>query len=79
MTPRVSGNALRTVTAGGTHRALRLGSRDPMFLYHAGMASRAAGERDLARRRLARALAANPRFSPLYAPRAERALRGLGR
>jgi tetratricopeptide (TPR) repeat protein len=59
--------------------ALRLGSRDPMFLYHAGMAARAAGERRLARGWLSRALAANPRFSPLYGPRAERALRGLGR
>ena len=61
------------------HRALRLGSRDPMFLYHAGMAARAAGERSLARRWLTSALAANPRFSPLYAPRAARALKGLGR
>jgi len=61
------------------HRALRLGSRDPMFLYHAGMAARAAGERSLARRWLTSALAANLRFSPLYAPRAARALKGLGR
>jgi pentatricopeptide repeat protein len=60
-------------------RALRLGSRDATFLYHAGMAARAAGERTAARRWLARALEANPRFSPLYAPRAARALRGLGR
>jgi tetratricopeptide (TPR) repeat protein len=61
------------------HRALRLGSRDAMFLYHAGMTARAAGERTQARTWLRRALAANPRFSPLYAPRAARALRGLGR
>jgi tetratricopeptide (TPR) repeat protein len=60
-------------------RALRLGSRDAMFLYHAGMGARAAGERDAARTWLRRALAANPRFSPLHAPRAVRALRGLGR
>src|SRR3954469_22148842 len=58
-----------------SRRALRLGSRDPMFLYHAGMTARAAGERDSARELLARSLALNPRFSPLYAPRAERALR----
>ena len=56
-------------------RALQLGSRDPMFLFHAGMAARLAGERGLARARFARALAANPRFSPLYAPVARRALR----
>ena len=59
-------------------RALRLGSRDPLFLYHAGLAARGAGERALARAYLSRALAANPRFSPLHAPAARRALRGLG-
>jgi tetratricopeptide (TPR) repeat protein len=56
-------------------RALRLGSRDPLFLYHAGMAARAAGAGGAARTYLTRALALNPRFSPLYAPRARRALR----
>jgi tetratricopeptide (TPR) repeat protein len=61
------------------HRALRLHSRDATFLYHAGMTARAAGDRDAARAWLQRALATNPRFSPLYAPRAARALRGLGR
>jgi tetratricopeptide (TPR) repeat protein len=54
--------------------ALRLGSRDSMFLYHAGMAARAAGEATPARAYLGRALALNPGFSPLYAPRARRAL-----
>jgi tetratricopeptide (TPR) repeat protein len=58
-------------------RALRLGSRDPLFLYHAGMAARAAGEHEAARGYLSRALAANPRFSPLHAPLARRALREL--
>jgi tetratricopeptide (TPR) repeat protein len=57
------------------HRALRLGSRDPMFLYHAGMSARAAGSRAEARTYLMRALSLNPHFSPLYAPRARRALR----
>src|SRR4051812_41830177 len=61
------------------HRALRLHTRDPLFLYHAGMTARAAGDRGLARTWLRRALSANPRFSPLYAPRAARVLRGLGR
>jgi tetratricopeptide (TPR) repeat protein len=56
-------------------RALRLGSRDPLFLYHAGMAARAAGDVGQARAWLREALALNPRFSALYAPRAERALR----
>ncbi|MEA2430091.1 MAG: hypothetical protein QOI19_564 [Thermoleophilaceae bacterium] len=56
-------------------RALRLGSRDPLFLYHAGMAARAARKPGEARPLLRRALSLNPHFSPLYAPRAERALR----
>jgi tetratricopeptide (TPR) repeat protein len=58
-------------------RSLRLGSRDPLFLYHAGTAAREAGRTGEARTYLRRALALNPRFSPLHAPRAERALEGL--
>jgi pentatricopeptide repeat protein len=58
-------------------RALRLGSRDPVYLYHAGIAARDAGRPDLARRHLSRALEAAPRFSPLHAPRARRALEAL--
>ncbi len=55
-------------------RALRLGSRDPAFHYHAGMAARAAGRPGFARRELRRALALNPAFSPYHAARARRAL-----
>jgi len=58
-------------------RALRLGTRDPSFLYHAGISARAAGRRTQARRLLRRALRLNPRFSPLHAPRARRALEAL--
>jgi tetratricopeptide (TPR) repeat protein len=58
-------------------RALRLGSKDPLFLYHAGMSARAAGNERLARRYLSSSLSLNPRFSPLRAPRAQRALRAL--
>jgi tetratricopeptide (TPR) repeat protein len=61
-----------------SHRALALGSRDPMFLYHAGLSAQAAGHASEARAYLGESLALNPRFSPLYAPRAERALRALG-
>lgn len=60
-------------------RALRLGSRDPMFLFHAGAAAKAADRPELARRWLGRALADNPRFSPLYAPTARRMLAELPR
>ncbi|MGH2746081.1 MAG: tetratricopeptide repeat protein [Thermoleophilaceae bacterium] len=58
-------------------QALRLGSRDPLFRYHAGVAARAAGQVGAARGYLSSSLAANPRFSPLHAPRARRALRGV--
>ncbi len=58
-------------------RALRLGSVDPTFHYHAGMAARALGQRALARRELRRALSLNPSFSPFHAQRARRALADL--
>ena len=58
-------------------RALRLGSRDPLFHFHAGIAAKAAGERALARRELALALSLNPAFSPLYSQWARRALEAL--
>lgn len=58
-------------------QALRLGSRDPMFLYHAAVAARASGRTDLERRWLERALAGNPRFSPLFGPKAQRMLEAL--
>jgi tetratricopeptide (TPR) repeat protein len=57
--------------------AMRLGSRDPEFLYHAGMIARRAGRLDSARRFLGTLVAQAPRWSPLYAPRARRALREL--
>jgi Flp pilus assembly protein TadD len=59
-------------------QALRTGWRDPLVRYHAGMAAKLAGERDLARRWLTQALVLNPNFSPLHAPRADRALSSLG-
>lgn len=62
---------------GWGRRALALGSRDPMFLFHAGISARGAGRRAAARRWLARSLGDNPRFSPLWAPRARRALEQL--
>ena len=58
-------------------RALRLGSRDHLFLYHAGMSARADGRGALARRYLEGALAGNARFSPLYGQRAQKALEAL--
>jgi tetratricopeptide (TPR) repeat protein len=57
--------------------AMRLGSRDPEFLYHAGMIARARGDRTRAARLLVRLLEQSPRFSALYAPRAREALRTM--
>ena len=61
-----------------SREAMRLGSRDPSFLYHAGMIARRAGRAPAARELLGRLVAQTPRFSPLYAPRARRALEELG-
>lgn len=58
-------------------RALRLGSVDPVWLYHAGVAAAGAGRPDEARSYLRRSLARNPEFSPLLAPRARRLLTAL--
>lgn len=60
-------------------RALRLGSRDPYFLYHAGIAAQRSGRSADARRWLGRALRQAPRFSAYHAPRAARALRAVER
>lgn len=58
--------------------SMRLGSPDPMFVYHAAIAARDAGRTELARRWLTRLLAEQPGFSPLHEPRAKRILRSLG-
>jgi tetratricopeptide (TPR) repeat protein len=56
-------------------KALRLGSQDPLFLYHAGMSADAAGHSRLAHRYLTSALAANLGSTPLQARRAREKLR----
>jgi tetratricopeptide (TPR) repeat protein len=58
-------------------QAMRLGSRDPSFLYHAGIVASRAGEVARARGFLTRLAAQSPAFSPLYGPRARRVLEGL--
>jgi tetratricopeptide (TPR) repeat protein len=57
--------------------AMRLGSRDPYFLYHAGTIAAGAGDAERARSLLGRLVAQSPRFNPLYGPRAERLLEAL--
>jgi tetratricopeptide (TPR) repeat protein len=66
------GEAARMAT-----RALDLGTRNASFLFHAGMIERARGRDGAALRLLRGALAANPRFSILHAPTAERVLAEL--
>jgi tetratricopeptide (TPR) repeat protein len=56
-------------------KALRLGSQDPLFLYHAGMSAAAAGRAPLAHRFLTRALAVNLDSLPLQARHAREKLR----
>ena len=60
-------------------QAVRLGTRDPSFLFHAGMTAKAAGRDAEARRWLQEALAGNPAFSPLHATAARKALATISR
>jgi tetratricopeptide (TPR) repeat protein len=59
---------------GHARRSLRLGTRDALMLFHAGMAASCAGERAEAATRLRAALALNPGFSVRWAPVARRTL-----
>jgi tetratricopeptide (TPR) repeat protein len=61
-----------------SNRALRLGTRNALFLFHRGMIERALGELRAARRDLAEALSINPHFSILWSGRAHRILASLG-
>lgn len=55
--------------------ALRLGTKDAKLLYHAGMIARAAGKTPQAKEYLQQAITLSPRFDPLQAPLAEKALK----
>ncbi|MDP9352352.1 MAG: tetratricopeptide repeat protein, partial [Chloroflexota bacterium] len=59
-------------------QALKLGTQDPLKLYHAGMIAKALGQTEQAREYLQRAVSLNPRFSVLYADEAVAALEELG-
>jgi tetratricopeptide (TPR) repeat protein len=58
-----------------SQRALRLGTRDALKLFHRGMIERCLGHRAAGEPFLRRALALNPHFSVLWAPLARKALR----
>lgn len=60
-----------------SRHATRLGSRDPIFRFHAGMIAAQAGDPERARTLLNELLAATPGFDPLFASIAERELRRL--
>jgi Flp pilus assembly protein TadD len=59
-------------------RAQRIGTRSALFGYHLGAIEAALGRTADARRDLAAALATNPNFSALHAPRARALLARLG-
>ena len=57
-----------------SREALKTGARDPLLFYHAGVIAKASGDTTRARQLLEKALALNPRFDPLQASRAQKAL-----
>jgi tetratricopeptide (TPR) repeat protein len=56
-------------------RALRLGTRDALKMFHRGMIELCLGQESIGHSFLTRALAINPHFSLIYAPAARAALR----
>ncbi|MEO8539084.1 MAG: tetratricopeptide repeat protein [bacterium] len=57
--------------------SLRLGTKEPLYLFHAGMIARAQGDSATAREQLSQALAINPSFHPVHAPEAKTQLQKL--
>jgi tetratricopeptide (TPR) repeat protein len=57
--------------------ALKLGTRDPLKLFHAGMIAKALGQREQARKYLQQAVDLNPHFSLLYSDEAADSLKAL--
>jgi tetratricopeptide (TPR) repeat protein len=57
--------------------ALKLGTKDPLKLFHAGMIALKAGDKEQAREYLEQALRINPHFSILYAEEARQTLETL--
>jgi tetratricopeptide (TPR) repeat protein len=60
-------------------RALRLGTRNALYLFHAGVIAHANGDLDRARSLLRSSLDTNPHFSLIHAPEAKRLLAELAR
>ena len=60
-----------------SREALRLGTQDSLLLFHAGMINDSAGDHEVARVYLSRAVEINPGFSVLYAAAARTTLEAL--
>jgi tetratricopeptide (TPR) repeat protein len=60
-----------------TQQALRLGTKDPLMLYHQGMIARELNQHTLAAQALHQALSTNPHFHPHHAEQARMALQPL--
>jgi tetratricopeptide (TPR) repeat protein len=62
---------------GAAERAIKLGTSEPGFYYHAGMIAAALGHKADAVKLLGRALELNPKFDPMQSPIAEQTLAAL--
>lgn len=62
--------------AAASRKALALGTREPLFHFHAGLAELALGREDQAREHMAAALEINPHFHHRFAGQARRVLAG---
>ncbi len=60
-----------------SQEALRLGTRDALFHFHAGMIANQLGDKILAHTHLQEVLAINPYFSPIYGPVAQQTLQAI--
>ncbi len=67
-----------TEAARAMHAALRMGTRDPRLLFHAGLIAQSQGKIRVARSYLTDALHLSPEFDPLQASVARRTLHRLG-
>jgi Flp pilus assembly protein TadD len=60
--------------AKASENAMRMGTRDPLLLFHAGVISERLGRREQARSELKQALEINPHFHLVYANEAQQKL-----
>jgi tetratricopeptide (TPR) repeat protein len=70
-------NGKLTEAATASEKAMRLGTKDPLLLFHAAMIAEGLGQRENARSELQQALEINPHFHLLYAKEAREKLATL--